>query len=159
MSTTATAAAATVPVTVHVPAGDARVVGDFLIMDAPEAKEAGAPDGMPEAMERIGRALHGIGWQDDALAAAETVRKSDEFLDAPGPVVHLPADLADALLIARGWKVEEHRTGAGAPYVVFVVPGRSGRHANGKAGTDYLWNRDEALALALTAEGLAAQGI
>lgn len=59
-------------------------------------------------------------------------------LSEPGVVsVHLNGDVADMLLAARGWRILKDDRGTRA----FVAP-----------DGERVWNRDEALTLALTAE-------
>lgn len=62
--------------------------------------------------------------------------------------VHIPNTTADSLLTARGWRVVV-KVDDGVHY---VRPGRKSRHEGGKFGTDWLWERDEALTEALTNE-------
>ena len=70
----------------------------------------------------------------EPLDKARAALSRDEFVDADGPTITLHGDVADALLTARGWT---HRDRA------WYAPD----------GQRY-WMRDEALTIALTAEGL-----
>lgn len=85
-----------------------------------------------------------------ALDAARERLSTDEFVDADGPTVHLPAFIADALLEDRGFHVVRYGVG-----VVLVEGGtvRPGDFAYVLAPDgEKLWHRDEALKLALVAD-------
>lgn len=61
--------------------------------------------------------------------------------------VNITSEQADKLLTARGWQVVRVRG-----EVHFVRPGGRRRADGGQYGKDYVWQRDEALMVALTDE-------
>lgn len=65
----------------------------------------------------------------------------DDFVDEPGPSVHLNPGVADTLLKARGWTPDERPCWRGT----WIAPD----------GHPHRYGRDEALRLALTAEAVA----
>lgn len=74
-------------------------------------------------------------------------------MSAQTTTVTLPASIADALLRSRGWTVEPiYSTAAGERANAYVFPGGTLRSQGGAFGTDYLWQRDEALTTLLEQE-------
>jgi hypothetical protein len=146
---TTTTAAPFVPVAVFVPAGAARVAGDWLLTSAQDAPEFAAESA--DQCKTAGAALHASGWATTGYPEATKALADDDFLDAPGPSIHLNGTVADKLLQARGWTFEPIRSGG----VAYIKPGGTPRSLGGKFGIDYLWERDDALTLALTAEAFA----
>jgi hypothetical protein len=132
----------------------------YIVADVLREFTDGAPSEYAAAMERVASRL-----TPDLDAATALRRSADE---EPGPSIHLPGSIADALLVARGWTIErlpqrtarKSNTGGMVAEVVeercYVLPGGTPRAQGGKFGTDYLWERDDALGLALVAEGLAS---
>ena len=95
-----------------------------------------------------------IAAQTYGLTFAKRALNDDTFADAPSITVHLHDDVANTLLAERGWTIEPIDGGGNA----YVLPGHTLRADGGQYGTDYLWDRQEALTLALTAEAFAAAG-
>ena len=141
---------AAVPVTAHVPAGAARLAAEHLASAGREAARTGDTATMREGeiLDTAAAALHRAGWAEDGYPLASAAMQRDEFLDAPGPSVHLNGDVADALLKARGWTIHETpHTRRGVTHTAYSYTAPDGV-------TNY-WSRDEALTLALTAEAFA----
>lgn len=90
-----------------------------------------------------------------ALApTAETFGEASKVLQADREgfcSLYLDDRVALALLVGRGWTIEPQIGGGNA----YVKPGCKLRGRGGKFGVDYLWERDDALTLALTAEAVA----
>lgn len=87
------------------------------------------------------------------LAHARAMLGRDDFVDAPGPTIHLHGNVANALLRARGWEINER--------VAPPMPRAWGGTGDNRVFHEYVapdgeryWQRDEALTVALTAEGL-----
>lgn len=152
---TPTATPPNLPVLVSVEAGAARIAADRLADEARKERVMASGDAATsELLNRAASALHAAGWATavDLDAAAAELNREDV---QRGVSVHLPDTIADALLTARGWRiVSAGWDGRSQASHYFVKPNGKPRHAGGKCGADYLWQRDEALALALTAEAL-----
>lgn len=147
-----TPAPADSPVVAVVPAGAARLAADQLA-DLARKNETG-DRGLIAPLSVAGHALHRAGWADagDRLDAARDY--DDEHEDVEGVTLYaFPVELADALLQARGWTIEDVPGGN-----AYVKPGATLRADGGAHGRDYLWHREEALRLALIAEALEVQG-
>lgn len=82
------------------------------------------------------------------FAAAAAVYHGDWDTDGTTSV-HLPTDLALGLLERQGWTVEPVRGGN-----AYVMPGHKARADGGVVAADYVWELDEAVRLAITAEAL-----
>lgn len=148
---TPTAAPPEVRVVAVLPASAARLAADVLAERARhhEATAAGSPE-LIGPCSIAGHALHRAGWShyaDPAETVAELNRRADV---EPSTGVHLPTELAEALLTARGWTKCEQ-----ALAVSWTRPGRKSRADGGTFGDDYLWEFPEALTEALAAEALA----
>lgn len=131
----------------RIPAGAARIAAEHL---ATEAREAERSDllGVVPLLSAASAALHAAGWPvGDRLEDARTYSTRHE--DAPATTVDIPDELAVALLVSRGWTIEPCDGGN-----AYVKPGRVLRSAGGKFGRDYLWDRGEALRLAIMADAL-----
>jgi hypothetical protein len=92
--------------------------------------------------------------REDSFLDGHTGLDADEYTgDAapsePGTIsIHLNGEVADALLVARGWKREQHRDQGprgrgGRTYYAWVAPDGDGER---------YWHTSEALTIALTAE-------
>jgi hypothetical protein len=64
--------------------------------------------------------------------------------------VYLPRNVGDRLLERQGWVIES----CGHGYSAYTMPGRTPRSEGGKAFTDYVWERADALTRAFIAEAL-----
>jgi hypothetical protein len=113
--------------------------------------------------------LAAAGFNPNTAAAAESacysavagkiaptdVKAADELLagdwDAAGSdTLYLPRDVGDRLLERQGWVIEP----AGHGYSAYTMPGHTPRSEGGKAFTDYVWERADALTRAFIAEAL-----
>lgn len=141
-------------VLVRVSAGAARYCAEHLATDAREAERAGATSDAA-LLSVAGHALHAAGWADHSRqldAASEHLARCAELGDRlPHVSTHLPHELADALLVARGWRIDGAGLSGGR---AFVKPGGRRPSDGGTMGPDYLLSRDDALTLALVAEAL-----
>ena len=138
----------------RVPAGAARFAAEHLDELAHEAERCQLT-GDAALLAAAGHALREAGWQDDARlrAAGEHLERCAGYGDRlPSTSIALPHELADALLVARGWRIVSVSVGVRE----FVKPGKRCQAERGVAGEDFLRDRDEALTLALAAEALEA---
>lgn len=84
------------------------------------------------------------------FAAAQELFDRDDW-DAGGTVaVCRPHDIALRLLAMQGWTVKPMPRGGH----MYIKPGGKHRDKGGKFGEDFLWERDDALRVALAAEAL-----
>lgn len=153
--TTNTAPAAS-KIVALVPAGPARRAADELA-ERSRAYRSSLDVASAEILESASAALHEAGWNAPTAHRFENDRvadlagQSDEFMDAPGSAVYLPDAVVETLLLARGWQIEPVKGGGNA----YVLPGRKRRAEGGAFATDYLWDRDDAMRHAFTAEAFA----
>lgn len=64
--------------------------------------------------------------------------------------VHIPRDRARQLIEERGWtRCVQSSARGGELFASYTRPGHPSRAEGGRAGTDYLWELDEALTVAL----------
>jgi hypothetical protein len=135
----------------RVPAGAARYCAEHLANDARECERSGETADAA-LLSVAGHALHAAGWADQGARLAEASNHLErcDNLGVPTVALHLPHELADALLVARGWRIERITD----RWRAYVMPGGRGRADGGTFGIDFLWERDEAVTLALAAEAL-----
>jgi hypothetical protein len=94
----------------------------------------------------------------DALVqkiAPANVKAADALLGgdwdtAGSDTLYLPRDVSDRLLERQGWVIES----CGHGYSAYTMPGRTPRSEGGKAFTDYVWERADAITRAFIAEAL-----
>lgn len=83
------------------------------------------------------------------FAAADERLTGDWDSDGTVSIV-IPSDVADRLLALQGWTIEPMHRGGHA----YVKPGCKLRSKGGQPMVDYVWERDDALQIALCAEAL-----
>lgn len=135
-------------VLVRVPAGAARLAAEHLATGARLAEQRDDARAFVPLLSVAGHAMHEAGWPvGDRLEDARTYSTKHE--DAPAVTVDIPEVLAEVLLKSRGWTLEPCNGGN-----AYVKPGRQLRADGGAFGRDYLWDRGEALRLAIMADAL-----